>query len=981
MPSWLTPRRLLSLTLLAAAVGFGAVEGVEAWCYRVELARADRELAAGRYEPALRRLERLSAQWPGRAEVEYPRGVCEAALGHVDAALTAWERVPRDSPLAPRAILDRARTALDHGRLAIAEASVELLLVDLGGVGEQAARLADQLDLYTGRRRAISQRIERRWPVSPDQPALLRLHWQLDAQPSPTLAIRETLDRMARQAPEDDRVWLGQADLATGSGRYDEADELLKRCEARRPDDPDVVKARLKWALDAGRPDEAPRAASRLPAFRVSGAEVAVVIARLAALRGDTAAERAALDRLVTLEPGAAAAWDRLAELATRDGASDRAARYRARKAEIDRATDRYHTLMGRSAAGHRPREAELARTADALGRRFEARGWWSIRVRQDPDDREARAALDRLARVEPPAIAGGTLADLIPGHLLTSTGGGTSGVAPLPIIPEFRDDAQAAGLRFVYDNDPTSQCRLPETMGGGVGVLDYDGDGWLDVYAVQGGALSDASSPLAARQRDRLFRNKRDGTFEDVTERVGLAAMPGGYGHGVAVGDYDNDGRPDLFVTRWRSYALYHNAGNGTFVDVTDRAGLGGDRDWPTSAAFGDLDGDGDLDLYVCHYTDWDPQRTPPCPHPIDPARHSYCVPRGLGAMPDHVFRNDGGSFIDVSQQSGIRDADRDGRGLGVVIADLDDDGLPDIYVANDMTANLLFRNRGGFRFEEAGELSGAGSNGEGGYQAGMGIACGDLDGDGRIDLAVTNFYGESTTFYHNVGAGQFTDHTTAIGLAARTRFVLGFGVAFLDANNDGRLDLAQANGHVNDYRPRMPYAMPSQLLLGDGFGRLVDMSRLAGDPWLAPRIGRGLAVGDLDNDGKLDLLIVADREALAYYHNQGPAGHFVTFKLEGRMPRSNRDAVGTRLTLTAGGRRQVAARIGGGSFLSASDDRLHFGLGEATSVEQAEVRWPSGNVERHLGLAADVAYLLREGQPLATQPDGWPCRRSTKP
>ena len=962
-------------------MGFGASVGVEAWWYRVELARADREMASGRYGPALGRLERLSARWPGRAEVEYPRGVCEAALGHVDAALTAWERVPRASPLGPRAILDRARMALDHGRLAIAEAAVELVSMDLGEIGKQAARLADQIDLYTGRQRAISRRIETRWPVSRDQPGLLRLHWQLDSQPSPILAIRETLDRMARQAPEDDRVWLGRAGLATRLGHYNLADELLTNCEARRPDDPDVLKARLRWALDAGRPDEAARTASRLPAFRVSSAEVATVIARLAALRDDIGAERAALDRRVILEPGAAAAWDRLAELAMRDGAPERATRYRARKAEIDRATDLYRMLMGRSAASDHPPEAELARAADALGRRFEARGWWSIRVRQDPDDREARAALDRLARAEPTAVAAGTLADLIPGHLLASAGSDAPGLAPLPIVPEFRDDAQVAGLGFVYDHDPTPRCRLPETMGGGVGVLDYDGDGWLDVYAVQGGRLGDTPSPLPVRQRDRLFRNKRDGTFEDVTEQTGLAAMPGGYGHGVAVGDYDNDGRPDLFVTRWHSYALYRNTEDGTFVDVTGSAGLGGERDWPTSAAFGDLDGDGDLDLYVCHYTDWDPQRTAPCPHPLHPDRHGYCVPRGLGAMPDHVFRNDGGTFIDVSAQAGVRDADRDGRGLGAVIADLDDDGRPDIYVANDMTANFLFRNRGGFRFNEVGELSGAGSSGEGGYQAGMGVACGDLDGDGRLDLAVTNFYGESTAFYHNFGAGQFTNHTAAIGLAAPTRYVLGFGTAFLDANNDGRLDLAQTNGHVIDYRPGIPYAMPGQLFLGDGFGRLVDVSRRAGAPWLVPRLGRGLAIGDLDNDGKLDLLVVAERQPLAYFHNQGPAGHFVTFKLEGRVPASNRDAVGARLTVTAGGRRQVAVRIGGGSFLSASDDRIHFGLGQTTKIAQAEVRWPSGHVDHFTDLAADSGHLLREGQSQSSPLSGWTPWRPTPP
>jgi enediyne biosynthesis protein E4 len=974
-----TRRRLLSLTVLTAGLGYGAAAGVEAWWYRVELARADREVASGRYGPALGRLERLSARWPRRAEVEYPRGVCAAALGHVEAALTAWERVPRDSPLGPRAILNRAQLALEHGRLAIAEAAVELVLMDLGEIGKRASRLADQIDLYTGRQRAISRRIETRWPVSSDQPGLLRLHWQLDSQPTPILAIRETLDRMARDAPEDDRVWLGQVGLATRIGHYEIADQLLGKCEARRPDDPDVVQARLQWALDAGRPDDAARAASRLPAFRVSSAEVAAVSARLGALRGDTSAERAALERRVILEPSAAPAWDRLAELATRDGAHESATRYRARKTQIDRATDLYRMLMGRSAAGDHPREAELARAADALGRRFEARGWWSIRVRQVPDDREARAALDRLAHAEPPTFAGRTLADLIPGQLLASAGGGTVGLAPSPLTPAFRDDAQAAGLAFVYDNDPTPLCRLPETMGGGVGVLDYDGDGWLDVYVVQGGSLDDTSSPLPARQGDRLFRNKRDGTFEDVTKRAGLAAMPGGYGHGIAVGDYDNDGRPDLFITRWRSHSLYRNTENGTFADVTAGAGLGGERDWPTSAAFGDLDGDGDLDLYVCHYTDWDPLRSAPCPHPLHPDRHGYCVPRGLGAMADHIFRNDGGTFIDVSAQAGVREADRDGRGLGVVIADFDDDGRPDIYVANDMTANFLFRNRGGFRFDEVGELSGAGSSGEGGYQAGMGIACGDLDGDGQLDLAVTNFYGESTAFYHNFGAGQFANHTTAVGLAAPTRYVLGFGTAFLDANNDGRLDLAQTNGHVIDYRPGIPYAMPGQLFLGDGFGRLIDVSRRAGAPWLVPRLGRGLAIGDLDNDGKLDLLVVAEQQPLAYIHNQGPTGHFVTFKLEGRVPGSNRDAVGARVTVTAGGRRQVAVRIGGGSFLSASDDRIHFGLGQATSIAQAEVHWPSGHVDRYTDLAADSGYLLREGQRRTSPLPGWKPRRPT--
>ena len=565
---------------------------------------------------------------------------------------------------------------------------------------------------------------------------------------------------------------------------------------------------------------------------------------------------------------------------------------------------------------------------------------------------------------------AGRTLADLITGGR-NNLPGSASSRAVTVAVPTFHDLAASAGLRFVYENDPTPLHRLPETMGGGAGVIDYDGDGWIDVYVVQGGKLADLPGLVPAKQGDRLFHNKGDGTFDDVTAAAGLANMPGGYGHGVAVGDFDNDGHPDLFVTRWRSYALYRNRSNGTFEDVTEQAGLHGPRDWPTSAAFADLDGDGDLDLYVCHYLDWDSQRSHPCPDPDRPNVYRYCVPRGFEARADHVFRNDRGRFVDVTSDAKI--VDRDGRGLGVVIADLDDDNRPDIFVANDMTANFLFRNMGGFRFEEVGESAGVGSSGEGGYQAGMGIACGDLDGDGRPDLAVTNFYGESTSLFVNLGDCLFADRTAAAGLRAPSRYVLGFGAFFLDANNDGRLDLATVNGHVNDYRPTIPYAMPAQLFLGSGGGRVVDVSDSAGACWQVPHVGRGMAVGDIDNDGRLDLLCVAEGEPLAYFHNQGRAGHFVTFKLEGTKPGSNRDAVGARVTLTAGGRRQVAQRIGGGSFLSACDDRLHFGLGDSTAIESVEVRWPSGHIDRFMALMADTGYLLREGQPRAAPLRGW--------
>ncbi len=439
----------------------------------------------------------------------------------------------------------------------------------------------------------------------------------------------------------------------------------------------------------------------------------------------------------------------------------------------------------------------------------------------------------------------------------------------------------------------------------GGVGLIDYDGDGFIDVYCVQGGPFPPISGKSGSG--DKLFRNRGNGSFTDVTRDTGIGGMVPGYGHGIAVGDYDNDGRPDLFITRWRSYALYHNRGDGTFEDVTRQAGLGGDRDWPTSAAFADFDNDGDLDLYVCHYGAWDPEHPEICKDPSGTIVLT-CDPRRVKPLPDHAFRNDTGRFVDVTAAAGL--IEHDGRGLGIVAADVDGDRRIDLFVANDSTANLLFRNLGGFRFEEVGHAAGVAANAAGGYQAGMGVACGDLDGDGRVDLAVTNFHGESTTLFLNLGQGFFADHTASTGLAASSRYRLGFGAAFLDANNDGWLDLLTANGHISDQRPLFPYAMMPQLFLGSPAARLTDVTAEAGPPFHRLYVGRGLAVGDIDNDGRLDAVMVAQNEPLVEFHNDaGPSnGHFLTIMLEGT--RTNRDGVGAVVAVVAGGRTRVAPR-----------------------------------------------------------------------
>jgi hypothetical protein len=536
-------------------------------------------------------------------------------------------------------------------------------------------------------------------------------------------------------------------------------------------------------------------------------------------------------------------------------------------------------------------------------------------------------------------------------------------------VTPRFVDDAESSGLRFVHENGANPMKRLPETMSGGVGLLDYDLDGWLDVFAVEGGPFPPDDPSSCA---DRLFRNRGDGTFEDVSERAGLRKLSGGYGHGVAVGDYDNDGCPDLFVTRWRSYALLHNRGNGTFEDATRVAGLGGDRDWPTSAAWADLDADGDLDLYVCHYLVFDIANPKLCADRSAGKRH-YCSPRDFASLPDHVFRNDNGRFVDVTNSAGF--VDSDGRGLGVIAADLDDDNRIDIYVANDMSANFLFRNLGGFHFEESAFAGGVAVNASGTYQSGMGVACGDVDGDGRPDLAVTNYFGESTTLFRNLRGALFTDGTAALGAAVPTRHLLGFGIAFLDANNDGRLDLISANGHVSDYEPVFPWKMPIQLLLGGSDGRLLDASARSGEPFRAVHLGRGLATGDLDNDGRIDAIVQSQNEPLVYLHNKtGAPGHWLMLHLLGA--RSNRDGIGARVILEAGGRRHTQQRFGGGSYQSAGDPRLHFGLGAAARVERLEVRWPSGQVDRYHDLDCDTGYLLREGATTTTPLRGWKAR-----
>jgi hypothetical protein len=500
-----------------------------------------------------------------------------------------------------------------------------------------------------------------------------------------------------------------------------------------------------------------------------------------------------------------------------------------------------------------------------------------------------------------------------------------------------LRDVAAESGVHFRLENGTRGKHDLPEIMGGGLALFDADGDGRIDVYFCNGGAIDGAFRK--APGTCRLFRNCGDWRFQDISA---LASAPGpGYAMGAAVGDYDGDGRLDLFVTGWRDQRLYRNKACGRFEDVTRDAGLTSDY-WSTSAAFADLDGDGDLDLYVTTYLDYEAASAPYCAAPD--GRRDYCGPEAFPAQPDQLFRNNGnGTFTNVAVASGI---DRPGgRGLGVLIADLNGDSRPDIFVANDGSPCWLFVNQGNLHFEEAGALAGVALDGRGQALAGMGIALADADGDGLSDLFVTNFYDRSTIAFQALArpTGTYRDHSDALGVTTAMRGLLGFGVALVDFDGDGWTDLIQTNGHVLDRaRLGVPFSMRPSLLKNSG-GRFLAAPGRSGEWFARPMLGRGLAIGDLDGDNRPDVVASAIDAPAALLRNLSGGGRFLSLNVHDR---AGRPAVGARVRVRAGGRAQVGQVTSGGSYLASSQPRLFFGLGPAT-VDRIEVDWPWGPKE----------------------------------
>lgn len=539
---------------------------------------------------------------------------------------------------------------------------------------------------------------------------------------------------------------------------------------------------------------------------------------------------------------------------------------------------------------------------------------------------------------------------------------------------PIFREVAADVGLKFHHFTGATGEYFMTEIMGAGVALFDYDNDGDLDVYLVQGAVLDPSKKPGETqfppppgwKPGNRLFRNELVPTgklrFTDVTEQAGVGHI--GYGMGAAVGDYDNDGYLDLYVTNFGSNVLYHNNGNGTFTDVTRQAGVDDVR-WSTSAAFVDYDRDGLLDLYVANYLDFTIKGNKRCYAPT--GEPDYCTPAAYRPVPDRLFRNLGnGKFADVTEAAGIKSAV--GPGLGVVAADFNGDGWPDIYVANDGAANHLWLNQGNGTFKEVALVSGTAYSADGLAQAGMGVTAGDFDADEDEDIVVTNLTKEGCVLYRNDGKGYFYDATIEFGLHQPTFAYTGFGAEWFDYDNDGRLDLFIANGAVTLMESLRgspyPFHQINQLFHHEGEGkRFRETTKIAGPALELSEVSRGAAFGDIDNDGDIDIVVTNNNGPVRLLLNEvGSRRHWLEVRLE--AARGNRFAIGARVAVLRQGQKPLWRRVHtDSSYLSANDVRVHFGLGERPEVQSVVVRWPDGSREAWDKVQPDRLLTLRQG------------------
>jgi len=538
---------------------------------------------------------------------------------------------------------------------------------------------------------------------------------------------------------------------------------------------------------------------------------------------------------------------------------------------------------------------------------------------------------------------------------------GGGSSSGPASAVT-FRDITQQAGIRFVHNNGAFGKKFLPETLGPGVAFIDYDNDGWPDIFLVNG---MDWPGHVQKHTAPKLYHNNHDGTFTDVTHKAGLDVEM--YGMGVTVGDYDNDGFDDLFVTALGQNRLFHNNGNGAFTDVTQKAGLSGPRELSTSAAWVDYDKDGRLDLVVGNYVQWTQETDLYCT--LDGKSKSYCTPESYKGTAARLWHNRGdGTFEDVTQKAGL--GDPSSKTMGIAVLDYDNDGWPDLLFSNDTQPNKLYRNNGNGTFSEKGVIAGIAFSEDGVARAGMGVDAADYDHSGYPSVMITNFSNQMLSLYHNEGTGLFVDEAPQSAIGHATLLTLGFGCFFFDYDLDGWPDIFIANGHIDPEIQRVQanvkYAMPPHLFRNLGKGKFEEVTNFMGAAFIAPRVGRGAAYADINNDGRLDLLLSTSGGPAYLFRNEAQvaraANRSVRLKLVGT--KSNRDGIGAVVRLSSGGDSQTQILRSGSSYLSSSELILTFGLAQRDKADAIEIRWPSGQVDHLSNVAAGQTITVTEGK-----------------
>ena len=542
------------------------------------------------------------------------------------------------------------------------------------------------------------------------------------------------------------------------------------------------------------------------------------------------------------------------------------------------------------------------------------------------------------------------------------------STLPPLPekLAPvEFTDITAQAGIKFRHNNGAQGKKYLPETNGSGCAFLDYDNDGWQDLLFINSIDFEDA--PKKRKSVMALYHNNQNGTFTDVTAAAGLAKPL--YGMGAAIGDYDNDGWQDIFVTALGENKLFRNAGNGKFTDVTAKTGVGGAAtDFSTSAAWLDYDKDGKLDLFVCNYVQWAIEKDVNCS--LDGTNKSYCTPEKYEGQQSRLYHNTGAKFVDVTEKAGLLEQPL-GKAMGVAVVDYDRNGWPDIFVANDTQPNKLYKNNGNGTFSEEGMIAGVALSEEGKARGGMGTDFADIDGSGNPSIIVGNFSNEGLALFRNQGKGLFTDDAPASNVGRDTMLSLTFGAFFFDYDLDGLPDIFMANGHVaddiNKVQPKITYAMRPQLFRNEGKKKFTEVTRKAGKPFAKPVVARGAAYGDFDNDGDLDVVLTTNGGPAYLLRNDGGNQlRFARFKTVGAG--SNRDGIGAKVTVfLPDGTKQWQVVHSGSSYCSQSELPLTFGLGRNNKIDRAEIEWPSGKVDKLTNLTANQLFVVKEGSGLS--------------